>query len=238
MEIFILILIIIILAAILSLQKKGILSKRRAVEKELNSLPSDKYKLLSNILIKTKYTTFNIEYVLVSIYGIFVINIKDCKGEIVGSENDEYWINNINNRTKFLKNPVIESNEYIEALMHKLEVSDSELFIPIIAFSNNCDLRASSTYRIVRVNQIKRAIQKNMKIRLSCYDMILFVNKLRSKNNTIEKVEKDIKLEIIKENKKDIDICPKCGADLISRKGESSAYKECSNYPECKYITR
>jgi len=30
-------------------------------------------------------------------------------------------------------------------------------------------------------------------------------------------------------------ICPKCGGDLVDRKGKFGKFKGCSNYPKCRY---
>lgn len=38
------------------------------------------------------------------------------------------------------------------------------------------------------------------------------------------------------EKKQHADACPKCGADLVIKKGEFGAFKGCSRYPECDFI--
>ena len=44
----------------------------------------------------------------------------------------------------------------------------------------------------------------------------------------------------IKQMKKDIDnnICPRCGGDLVLRKGSNGSFYGCSNYPRCKFTKK
>lgn len=57
----------------------------------LTGLDETKYKILNNIMLKVGNKTTQIDHVVVSNYGIFVIETKNYKGWIIGDEYDEYW---------------------------------------------------------------------------------------------------------------------------------------------------
>lgn len=56
----------------------------------LKHLTKNEYKVLNNIILKTKNNrTAQIDHIVVSVYGIFVIETKNYKGWIFGNENTE-----------------------------------------------------------------------------------------------------------------------------------------------------
>ena len=76
--IMVILLVIIILSYVLNYYKpeiKGYLGEKR-VFKLLSKLPEDKYSILHNIMLKTKKGTTQIDYVVVSCYGLFIIEVK------------------------------------------------------------------------------------------------------------------------------------------------------------------
>ena len=52
---------------------------------------SKEYITLNDILLPTNYGTTQIDHIVVSPYGIFVIETKNYKGWIFGHENSEEW---------------------------------------------------------------------------------------------------------------------------------------------------
>ena len=72
-----------------SLQNIGKRGERR-VARKLDWL-SKEYITLNDLLLPTRYGTTQIDRVVVSPYGIFVIETKNYKGWIFGHENSEEW---------------------------------------------------------------------------------------------------------------------------------------------------
>lgn len=63
------------------------------VYSRLNFLNQAEYKILNNVLIYTKDgRSVQIDHIIVSVYGIFVIETKNYKGWIFGNENSENWM--------------------------------------------------------------------------------------------------------------------------------------------------
>ena len=82
---------------------KGYLGEK-GVATILLFLLSDKYKIINDILIKSNGRTIQIDHLVISVYGIFVIETKNYKGWITGSDNSEYWTKNIfGNKYRFYK---------------------------------------------------------------------------------------------------------------------------------------
>ena len=58
-------------------------------------LDKTKYKLLKNITLPTDDGSTQIDHIIVSEFGIFVIETKNMKGWIFGSENQKTWTQKI-----------------------------------------------------------------------------------------------------------------------------------------------
>lgn len=71
--------------------KKGELN----VKLRLRMLSSEKYKIINNLFISNNGQTTQIDHVVVSEYGIFVIETKNYKGWIYGGAKSDFWTQNI-----------------------------------------------------------------------------------------------------------------------------------------------
>ncbi|MBE6286353.1 MAG: NERD domain-containing protein [Bacteroidales bacterium] len=72
----------------------------RRVARKLDWL-SQEYITLNDLLLPTRYGTTQIDHVVVSPYGIFVIETKNYKGWIFGHENSEEWRQSLLGKKRF-----------------------------------------------------------------------------------------------------------------------------------------
>ena len=79
----------------------------------LKRLPENKYRVINDLLLAKNGHSTQIDHVIVSIYGIFVVETKFYKGWIFGGENSEYWTQNIYGRKYKLLNPIYQNQGHI-----------------------------------------------------------------------------------------------------------------------------
>ena len=231
------ILIIILLKIILP--SKGTLGEKR-VAVILSKLPTDRYKVINNLLINNNGFTSQIDHVVVSVYGIFVIETKAYKGWIYGSESSDYWTQNIYGKKYQLRNPIHQNYGHMKALKQLLHEYPELKYISMVAFSRDASLGISSNTPVIYWNQIRSVIYQfenrvmtEEQVQM-VYDSILSSNidsrenrkqHVRTVKNTIRNRE-----EIISSGK-----CPRCKGTLVRRQGKYGSFYGCSNYPKCKY---
>ena len=58
----------------------------RAVASILSELPSSEYSVINDITLQDEHGSTQIDHVIVSVYGIFVIETKNYSGWIMGAE--------------------------------------------------------------------------------------------------------------------------------------------------------
>lgn len=178
---------IIILFIISFFIKKTYLDKgklgEKSVAKKLKKLDKHKYKVINDVILKTSRGTSQIDHLVVSNYGIFVIETKNYQGWIVGSENTDNWQQIIYNKKNFFRNPIKQNYGHIKAIEENLKLNNKIKYISIIVFMNGCDLKVNTTTPVLYEHDLLKQIYKYKKQLLSeeevknTYKMLLKANK-------------------------------------------------------------
>lgn len=212
-----------------------------AVDQKLKNLPLDIYKVIDDVMLEINGVTHQIDHIVVSKYGIFVIETKCYNGMIVGKENDYYWYQYLGKNRYKLKNPIHQNYGHIKAISDVLKLDEKNL-IPIVCFTNQSKLKVESKSIVIQRKDLSNKIlelsneEKNIKVD-EIYNEILALNILdREKRKQHILDAKSKKNEI--ENKIENMICPKCGGKLVSRKGKYGSFIGCSNYPKCNFTKK
>lgn len=230
---------IIILLLARSPRAKGKQGERQ-VAKYLNKLPSKKYTVLNNVLLQNYKHSTQIDHIVFSQYGIFVIETKNYSGLIKGSENSETWTKEVYGNKFPFRNPLLQNNAHIQALKHILSIHDDKKIIPVVAFSNRAKLKVHS-HKVVYYNKINKTIMHYKKKVFYKSEISRFINKIQNiaSTNSPKAMKDHIKRvkekQIIYEEKMNNEICPVCGSFLIEKKNRFGNFLICSDYPYCKY---
>ena len=241
MEWLILLIIVSVIFALYKPKIKGYMGES-AVANRLFGLPENEYKVLNNIMIKTDYGTTQIDHIVVSIYGIFVIETKNYKGWITGGEYSEYWVKNMYGKKYSFMNPLKQNYAHVKALESKLGISKDN-FIPIVAFSSDSNIKVNVSTPVIYIAQIRHVIQEYTQVKLSINNLDKIVEQIQNLNITTKDAKKEHISQIrnkTSENKTKINhaICPKCGGVLVERNGKYGKFIGCNNYPKCHFTLK
>lgn len=111
MELLIIIFVVGILYTLFEANIKGFIGEK-IVAAILSGLPKQQYRVVNNVMLGTEYGTTQIDHVVVSVYGIFVIETKNYKGWITGSEFGDYWTKNMYGKKYKFQNPLKQNYAY------------------------------------------------------------------------------------------------------------------------------
>lgn len=212
------------------------------IARELKRLDQEQYSVLNDVLINTKKYSSQIDHLIVSPYGIFVIETKNYKGWIFGNEKSEYWKQVIYDYKSKFRNPTKQNWAHIFAL-RELLINFTDIFYhPIVVFAGSAELKGiTSNMPVIYEEQLTETIiQKSINPHLT-KDQIVEIVQLLS---TFTKQEKKFKKNHISQTKMHITetyhkesalICPKCGNTLKIKDGRYGKFYGCSNYPRCRY---
>ena len=210
------------------------------VKTELNKLPKDKYIVLNNIMIRSSKGSHQIDHIVVSKYGIFVIEMKNYYGLITGDEYKDRWTQYLGKNKYYFNNPIHQNYGHIKALEELLQM-DNDKFISIICISNQANVKV--TAKNVTQLDFLNGLIKSYNTEIIDKNLVEIKNKIESGNISDEGARKEhvrnIKTTLKEvENKIENNICPKCGGKLIERNGKYEKFIGCSNYPKCRYIAK
>ena len=225
---------------------KGDLGEQ-AVAKELSLLnkgtneeDSQEYLIINDLLLENGGYSTQIDHLVVSRHGVFVIETKTMSGTISGSLDSEYWGQALGGNLYKFRNPVIQNAGHINAL--RLILDDRSKSIPmcsIIAFSRDADLNIENKF-IVHFGEIAALISSYKEDRLpvgvvkGIYQKLSTANitnpEARQRHIEIARQRKAYSHELINNN-----ICPRCGGTLVIRNGKNGQFYGCSGYPRCRF---
>lgn len=159
---------------------------------ELKKLPKNKYKLLNDIMIEDEKGTHQIDHIVISKYGIFVIEMKNYYGLILGNQYKEKWYQCLGKNKYAFHNPMYQNYGHVKALSNALNLNE-EVFIPIVCFSNQVKLKVTSNKPVVQVDTINRNILKYTEEIITCD-----LNELSSKIENMNILDKIKRKEHVK----------------------------------------
>jgi len=206
----------------------------------LSRLDSKKYKVINNLMINVNGKTVQIDHLIISNFGIFVIETKNYKGFITGNKYNDYWTQTIYKYKEKFYNPIKQNYGHIQALKTILKEFQNIIYYPIVVFTMEADLKITAGTDVVYDTHLIETIKKYQKENISdvTRDKIytyLNTQNVTDKNSKKEHIQNIQEKKIDIENKIKINICPKCGSPLVIRNGKYGTFKGCSNYPKCKF---
>lgn len=212
----------------------------------LNILPKEEYDIINDVLIVDDKGSHQIDHMVLSRYGLFVIENKDYSGWIFGSTNNRNWTQSLYGKKYKFLNPIMQNAGHIKALQ-KLLGKDVPL-ISIIAFSGDSTLKTSFDDLPERVHvgywgDIRHFIFKYQTLVLSTEELQHIKSTITSAHVPDKQARRDHVDAIhakIKEKKEaeEAGTCPRCGRPLVKRNGKYGVFWGCSGYPGCRFTRK
>ena len=216
----------------------------KAVARRLKLLPEEEYKVINDLMLPTTYGTTQLDHVVISRFGIFVIETKNYRGFIYGGENAEKWTQNIWGNKYSMLNPIRQNNTHVKALEYHLKKLNIDCYIhSIVAFSNRCNISVNVTgnCKIVYYDEVLPVIKRSQDSYITHDDIERIIKYLAEVNITNETARKNHNQQVRqqqydRQQKLEKGICPRCGGQLAYRNGKYGPFIGCSNYPKCNFI--
>ena len=121
-------------------------------------LNKDTYHLIRNVVIPADGGTTQIDHIIVSRFGVFVVETKNLKGWIFGKEGDAYWTQKIFGHSEKFQNPLRQNYKHTRTLAETLGVSDDKMR-SIIVFTGDSTFKTEMPENVVRPGRYIRYIR-------------------------------------------------------------------------------
>lgn len=109
----------------------------------ITSLPLDKWHVLNNITLKTDKGTTQVDHILVSRFGVFVIETKDYKGWIFGDAKSKKWTQVLYHLKFSFQNPVHQNYGHLKAVEALLDFMPPKNIEGIVVFTGSAKFKTT-----------------------------------------------------------------------------------------------
>lgn len=147
----------------------------------LRKLPRPDYQVGNNIVMwRDDNYSMQIDHLVVSIYGLFLVETKNLYGKVWGRKGAYYWRQETSKGNFKVYNPCMQINRTIKHL-EKIFWSDLKIY-PILCFTERSELDIKGVpYPVVRPLTLLDEIKKYTKKVYSLEQVDYMVNKIRER---------------------------------------------------------
>jgi len=206
-------------------------------------LDKETYRSLNNVTLNTSNGTAQIDHIIASRYGIFVVETKNYQGWIFGGEKQSEWTQSFPGGKKFkFQNPLRQNYRHIKALSEFLGLPDDK-FHSVVMFWGESEFKTEMPHNVMSRGYSTYIKSKN-DVLFSDEEVEQLVEALqtgRLPTGLLKGLEtRRQHLDSLKKRHESTTRCPKCGADLVERimkSGERAGQKflGCSAFPKCRF---
>ena len=223
-------------------KRKGARGEKLVAGRLRKGLPEE-YLILNDIYLPLPDgTTTQIDHIVVSQYGVFVVETKTYSGWIFGDEKSKDWTQSIYRKKSRFQNPMRQNYKHICALADNLGI-DKSYFIGVVAFTGDCTFKTEMPPCVVYSRRASDYIRSYNTPMINPGQIDELTSAIAEWQGTLS--EKQIDSHVANLQKRhssvqegDIPQCPYCGGEMVlrKRKGDGKSFYGCRSYPKCRGI--
>ena len=221
-------------------------------------LDASVYHLIKDVTLPTEDGTTQIDHIIVSKFGVFVIETKNYAGWIFGGTHQKMWTQKFPRSSRQFQNPLHQNYKHVRTLGELLGV-ENDVIYSLIVFVGDSVFKTPMPENVTQSGGYIRFIESKVASILSDEQVATIVAQIESRrlkpsfktnrehthhvNNIVAKktefirpVAVGVKIKSLNEEDK----CPKCGGGLILRTIKTGAkagstFIGCSGFPSCRF---
>lgn len=212
------------------------------------TLDKDEYHLIKDVTLPTKDgSTTQIDHVIVSRYGIFVVETKNMQGWIFGGEHQQTWTQKIYKQSYKFQNPLRQNYKHLKVLEECIGI-DPACLHSVIVFAGDCTFKTEMPANVVYSSGY-RAYLKSMRYGIlseqQVQEYIVLINACRldpsfaTRRAHIQNVKQNHNPRSYAQDQSPAPSCPNCGKQMVMRKTKHGPHTGkmfwgCPSFPECR----
>lgn len=216
---------------------KGWIGEKKAAFHLLLSLDKKTYTRFHDLIVPSSNGTAQIDHLLVSRYGLFIVETKNWQGWIFGSANQATWSRTLYGDSDAFQNPLRQTYRQKKVLAEFLSIDDA-LIRPVIYFVGDCEFKTNLPPNVV-CSKAGEYIKTFNSYVLSNQEVGDITRILQSHIRTFRVRARDHRVSLkIRHGSKSR--CPNCGGALrmrVAKRGTraGASFLGCERYPQCRY---
>jgi len=204
------------------------------------SLDRETYRQVHNVTLRTRDGTTQVDHVIVSPFGVFVIETKNMGGWIFGGEKEPQWTQKIFRKTFRFQNPLRQNYKHVKAVEEILGVP-SDTIHSVVAFMGDSRFKTPMPPNVTKGLGYIRHIK-------SFQERVFSEEQVRGLVSDLESGRMRPSLETHRNHVSNLKMradptaersCPACGSPMVIRNVRRGAragqqFWGCSGYPKCR----
>ncbi|HRF42067.1 MAG TPA: NERD domain-containing protein [Saprospiraceae bacterium] len=216
---------------------RGWIGEKKAAFYLWLSLSGKSYHIFNNIILPSRSGTTQIDHLIISVFGIFIVETKNKKGWIFGYKNQPNWTQVIYGEKYSFQNPLRQAFRQKKILSEFLNLDESKIYT-VIYFVGSCVFKTPLPENVINKG-IGSLIKRFRSQVLSTEDVNRIIKLLRKHLSESSLSNRD-HIKSLRKRHSSNTLCPRCGSNLIERMAKSgykagTKFLGCENYPQCKF---
>lgn len=143
-----------------------------------HSLNPDQFHLL-DITIPYEYGATQLDHVIISKFGIFVLETRNLKGLIFGDERERTWSQKFYESTTQFHNPLHESYKKVKVLQQLLGLRNEQIH-SLVVFVGDCTFKSAMPENVTKGKDYLKFIKSKTDVVLSEREVVEIIDKIES----------------------------------------------------------
>lgn len=219
--------------------------KGRAGEARVNNslrrhLDESDYVILNDLTLPYEKGTTQIDHIILSRFGVFVVETKNMSGWIFGSERQARWTQTLPKHKSQFQNPLRQNYLHVKVIQELLDLDQKQIF-NVVAFVGSAEPRTDMPENVVwETRKLARYVRSKRQSLITETDVQALSSKLRAcaLETNRETQRAHVRHLGEKPQKQSIDPtkCPRCGSKMAKRINRKTGkdFFRCSKFPQCR----
>ena len=226
-------------------EAKGRIGENHIATRLNHELPDDYLTLNDLYLPLPDGTTTQIDHVIVSRYGVFVVETKTYSGWIFASVDSRYWTQILYQARSRFQNPLHQNYRHICTLAHLLKLHKQYIH-NIVAFDDTCEFKVGMPEGVTYFSMLTRYITSFQKVLFTDKQVKQIVHAIKAWQETVSDNAKESHVYHLYQRHHGITStatapnCPYCGSPMVirHRRDKTGSFYGCTRYPKCRGIIK
>ena len=196
------------------------------------------YVVMNDVTVRDSRGTAQIDHVIISRFGIFVVESKNMDGWIYGGEYESQWTQSLYGTRYRFQNPLIQNIRHIKALNEYLRVEEST-FHSVVMFWGESTFKSPMPDNVLD-NGYTSFIKSRNEVLFSDSQVAGLIDGIRRAALPRGRATRAAHIQDLDRRFGGDETCPQCGAALVVRttkRGPKAGqqFLGCRGYPKCRF---
>lgn len=232
-------------------ERKGARGERQVHNALTSVLDENEYRVLSDLILPITGGTTQLDHILLSRFGIFIIETKNMSGWVFGGSDQKKWTQvQKGGKRRSFQNPLWQNYSHVKAVEQILGV-DPKVLHNFVVFTGSAEPKTEMPENVAwGLRALSRLIALRRQLVLSDAQLSAFAQKLQGRALENNREVRKQHLQFVQEkaaaktetrssvpsNDVNQSSCPRCGGEMVKRTNRKTGdtFWGCSEFPKCR----